>query len=121
MAVVLIVEDDLFTREIAELLINDWGYRTLVASDVGEALALLLSSQQIDALFTDVYLKKDVLGGFDLAREAIRLRPNLRVLYTTGNSMTGKMRALFVEGGRFLPKPYTPDQLQGSLEGFLAA
>lgn len=121
MAMILIVEDDVFIREIAETMIQDWGHHTLSASDVEEALSLLRSSQHIDALFTDIYLKTAVLGGCDLAHQAIKLRPKLRVLYTTGNSVTDGMRALFVEGTHFLPKPYTPHQLQDSVECLLAA
>jgi CheY-like chemotaxis protein len=67
MAVILIVEDDVFIREIADMIIQDWGHQTLSASDVDEALAVLRSPQQIDALFTDIYLKTAVLGGCDLA------------------------------------------------------
>jgi CheY-like chemotaxis protein len=121
MAVILIVEDDVFIREIAELLIQDWGHRTLSASDVDEALSFLRSPQHIDALFTDVYLKTAVLGGCDLAHQAIALRSELRVLYTTGNSITDKMKALFAEGAHFLRKPYTQYQLQDSVKELLAA
>ena len=120
MAVILIVEDDFFIREIAEMMIQDWGHQTLSASDVDEALALLRSPQHIDALFTDIYLKTAVLGGYDLARQAIALRPKLRVLYTTGNSMSDKMKALFVEGACFLRKPYAQYQLQNSVEELLS-
>jgi len=121
MAVILIVEDDVFIREIAEMMIQDWGHYTLSASDVDEALSFLRSPQHIDALFTDIYLKTAVLGGCELAHQAIKLRPELRVLYTTGNSVTDKMKALFVDGKHFLPKPYTQHQLQGSVEGMFAA
>ena len=120
MAVILIVEDDAFIRFDAEMIIQDLDHRTLLASDVDEALSLLRSPQQIDALFTDIYLKKAVLGGYDLARAAIKLRPELRVLYTTGNSISDKMKALFVEGSHFLQKPYTQQQLQASVEQLLA-
>jgi CheY-like chemotaxis protein len=92
MAVILVVEDDVFIREIAEMMIQDWGHHTLSASDVDEALSLLRSPQHIDALFTDIYLKTAVLGGCELAHQAIKLRPKLRVLYTTGNSVTDKMK-----------------------------
>jgi DNA-binding NtrC family response regulator len=121
MAVILIVEDDVFIREIAEMMIQDWGHETLLASDVDEALSLLRSPQPIDALFTDIYLKSAVLGGCDLATQAIALRPNLRVLYTTGNTITEKMKTLLVEGTHFLRKPYTQDQLQNSVAEMLAA
>jgi DNA-binding NtrC family response regulator len=120
MAVILIVEDDVFIREIAEMMIRDWGHQTLSASDVDEALAILRSPQHIDALFTDIYLKTAVLGGCELALQAIKLRPNLRVLYTTGNTITEKMKALFIEGTRFLSKPYTQNQLQKSVIDLLA-
>jgi CheY-like chemotaxis protein len=121
MAVILIVEDETFIREMTGMMIQDWGHHTLSASDVGEALSLLRSPQQIDILFTDIYLKAAVLGGCDLAQQAIKLRPQLRVLYTTGNSVTDKLKALFVVGGRFLRKPYTHHQLQDSVDDLLAA
>jgi len=121
MAVILVVEDDVFIREIAEMMIQDWGHDTLPANDVDEALSFLRSSQHIDALFTDIYLKNLVLGGCELAHQALELRPKLRVLYTTGNFVTDKMKALFIEGTKFLRKPYTQRQLQSSVEELLAA
>ena len=121
MAVILIVEDDVFIREIAEMMIQGWGHQTLTASDVDEALSILRSPQPIEAMFTDIYLKTAIHGGCELAHQAIALRPNLRVLYTTGNSMTEKMKALLVEGTHFLRKPYTEHQLQNSIIDLLAA
>lgn len=121
MAVILIVEDDAFIRGIAEMMLQDLDHRTLSASTVDGALALLRSPQHIDALFTDVYLQTAIHGGCELADQAIRLRPELRVLYTTGNFVTAEMKALFAEGTRFLLKPYTSDQLQHSVEDLLAA
>ena len=121
MAVILVVEDDVFIREIAEMMIRDWGHETRSASDGDEALLILRSDQHVDALFTDIYLKNSVVGGCELAHQAIKLRPKLRTLYTTGNFVTGKMRALFVEGSQFLSKPYTQNQLQESFATLLAA
>ena len=121
MAVVLIVEDDVYIREIAELMIQGWGHQTLTASDGDEALSILHSAQPIDALFTDIYLKSAVHGGCELAHQAIALRPKLRVLYTTGNSLTDKMKALLIDGTHFLRKPYTQYQLQNSVEELLVA
>lgn len=121
MAVILIVEDDVFIREVAEMMIQDWGHQTLAAYDVDEALILLRSPQPIDAMFTDIYLKTAVHGGCELAYQAIALRPELRVLYTTGNNITDEMKALLVEGTHFLRKPYTQLQLQTSVAEMLAA
>ena len=121
MAVILIVEDEVFIREMAEMMIQDSGHHTLSSSDVDEALSFLRSAQHIDALFTDIYLKTWVLGGCDLARQAIKLRPKLRVLYTTGNFVTAETKALFVEGTQCLTKPYTQPQLKNCFATLLAA
>lgn len=119
MAVILVVEDDSFIRYIAEVMIQDWGHEVLSASDVDEGLVHLRSNERIDALFTDIYLKTQVLGGCELASTGIALRPLLRVLYTTGNCVTEEMRAMFVEGTCCLRKPYTEHQLQKSVEHML--
>jgi CheY-like chemotaxis protein len=121
MAVILIVEDDSFIRDDAEFMIQDWGHNTLSACDVDEALSLLRASHQIDALFTDIYLKKAVLGGYELAHQAIKLQLNLRVLYTTASTINDKMKTMFVEGAHFLQKPYTHIQLKDAVESLLAA
>lgn len=119
-AVVLVVEDDVFIREIAEMMIEEWGHKTLAASDIDEALVLLRSDLTIDAMFTDIYLKDVVLGGCELAIQAIALRPNLQILYTTGNSVTEKMKVLLIDGMQFLKKPYTQNQLETSIANTLA-
>jgi CheY-like chemotaxis protein len=121
MAVILIVEDDGFLREDAEVMIQGWGHQILSASDVDGALSVLRSPGPIDALFTDVYLKKAVHGGYDLAQQAVKLRSNLRVLYTTGNSLNDETRTLFVDGAHFLQKPYTQFQLHNSVDVLLAS
>jgi len=120
MAVILIVEDDAFIRVLAEVMVQDLGHQTLLASDVDEALSLLRSPKHIDALFTEIYLKTEILGGYDLAHQAIKLRPNLRVLYTTSNFIADKMKTLFVEGTHCLRKPYSEVQLHDSIDGLLA-
>jgi DNA-binding NtrC family response regulator len=119
-AVVLVVEDDVFIREIAEMMIQEWGHQTLSASDIDEALLLLRSDLPIDAMFTDIYLKDVVMGGCELAVEAVKLRPDLRILYTTGNTVTERMKILLIEGMQFLKKPYTQNQLESSIASTLA-
>jgi len=121
MAVILVVEDDVFIRQMAETMILDWGHQILSGCDVPEALTHLRSPQHIDALFTDVNLKSEMHGGCDVARQAILLRPGLRVLYTTASRDPEKMHARFAAGTHFLPKPYTEHQLGSSVQSLLAA
>jgi CheY-like chemotaxis protein len=120
MAVILVVEDDAFIREIAVLMLGDWGHQVLIACDVPEALIHLKSPHHIDALFTDVNLKAEI-HGCDVARQAILLRPGLRVLYTTATRDPDKTHARFAAGTHFLPKPYSEDKLKLSVQSLLAA
>lgn len=121
MSVILIVEDEPFTRELAVICIDEWLHHTLVADGIESAIAIVRSGQSIDALFTDINLRDARLGGCDLAREAVVLHPDLRVLYTSGNQASDDLRSLFVSGAHFLSKPYTPDQLRMGLDALLGA
>lgn len=121
MALILIVEDEMIVRLVAEMTLRSQGYKTISAGDVDEALELLRSPQHISALFTDIYLKTAPLGGCTLAQQALELRPDLKVLYTTGNLATQQMKSLFVDSAHFLPKPYSDDQLRDSMQVLLAA
>ena len=111
MAVILIVEDEVFIRANAEWILEDLGHDVLVACDLGEALVHLSGLGAIDALCVDIRLHELALGGYDVANQAISLRPTLRVLYTSGSPLTSDMTDRFVRGGRFLEKPYSVEQL----------
>ena len=115
MPVVLTVEDDEQVRVLAESILKEEGYETLSASDANEALVLLRSDQKIDILFTDIQLATNFQGGLDLAEEAVRLRPKIPVVYSSGRDLTDGMRALFVEHSIYLHKPYDPAQLTAAV------
>jgi CheY-like chemotaxis protein len=118
-AAMLIIENDVSVSHIAEPMIADGGHNTLSASDIDEAFSVLRSSQRIDAFFTDIYLKTAVLCGCELAHQAIKLGPHLQMLYTTGNSITDKMKTLFVDVAHFFRKAYEQHHLQHSVEELL--
>ena len=121
LAVILLVEDEIFIRESAVWMLEDLGHNILSACDVDEAVLHLGSPQHIDALFVDIRLSTVVHGGYDIANQAIKSRPNLRVLYTSGAPINAEMKDFFVEGAHFLQKPYREDQLQNSVEGLFSA
>jgi len=112
-ATALVVEDEPTIRALAESIIEALGYRILSAANAREAIALLEQDEPIDVLFTDINLPDgpDAIDGLELARKAVELCRNLRVIYTTGHGQTDGMTALFVEDATFLPKPYTVKQL----------
>ncbi len=119
MAIILVVEDELFIRQAAEWAIEDLGHTPLVADDLASAMAHLSAPGAIDMLFVDIRLSALPLGGYDVANQALGLRPELRVLYTSGRPLTADMSDQFVGGGQFLQKPYSPEQLEASVEKLL--
>jgi DNA-binding NtrC family response regulator len=115
MAVILLVEDEEQVRVLADSFLQVEGNKTLSAGTVQQALALIEGDETIDLLFVDLKIQDDVEGGLKLAKKAVEVRPNLKVLYTSGQAVTDGMMALFVEKSAFLPKPYTFEQLATTL------
>ena len=115
MAVVLVVEDEVFIRQAAEWAIEDLGHTPLMAEDLAGALTHLSAAGPIDVLFVDIRLNALSAGGYEVANQAVALRPGLRVLYTSGRPLTAEMSDLFVGGGQFIQKPYSPEQLEASV------
>jgi CheY-like chemotaxis protein len=101
MSTVLIVEDDFAILFVAESTLRIKGYETVAAATRKDALAILRSDQKVDVLFTDINLRGEKCAGLELAERAVKLRPNLGVLYTTGLDVRSPM----VAGSEFLPKP----------------
>ncbi|MGX1104980.1 MULTISPECIES: ATP-binding protein [Bradyrhizobium] len=109
--IVLVVEDDKLVRSYVLTQIESLGYTTLSANNGREALAVLDSGAPIDLLFTDVIMP-GAMNGRDLATEARKRRPGLRVLFTSGYTddaidQDGKLE----QGILFLAKPYSRAEL----------
>jgi CheY-like chemotaxis protein len=80
---ILVVEDDPEVREFSVQMLRELGYGVIEAADAEAALRALAASPGVRLLFTDVGLPGGV-DGRQLADRAQRLRPDLRILYTTG-------------------------------------
>jgi CheY-like chemotaxis protein len=119
MARVLLVEDEITVLILAESVVQGLGHSTYSAGSVVQALALLDDPGEIDLLFTDIRLPEGDLGGFEVAEQARRKNPNLKVLYTTGDTITDGMKVMFVAGGEMLPKPYTAPELAAAIARLL--
>jgi signal transduction histidine kinase/ActR/RegA family two-component response regulator len=118
---VLVVDDDEAVLETAKQTAADLGYRVLAAHNGQEALQSLKGSEKIDLLFSDVVMPGG-LNGIQLAEEARRLQPTLKVLLTSGHSdavlmdKRGLPKALPVLG-----KPYRRDQLAANLRKIISS
>jgi PAS domain S-box-containing protein len=108
---VLVVEDDPDVRDYTVEMVGDLGYSVLSAPDGASALRLLDSHRKVCLLFTDIGLPGG-MNGRQLAEQALRRRPRLKVLYTTGYA-----RNAIVHRGRLDPgvevifKPFTYSDL----------
>jgi DNA-binding NtrC family response regulator len=72
---------------------------------------------EIDLLFTGIRLPEGDLGGLELAEQSRAKNPDLKALYTTGDTITDSMKVMFVAGGEMLRKPYTAPELAAATAG----
>ena|SRR5215472_1033161 len=114
---ILMVEDDELVRMSVKSLIETLGYRVVPARNALDALEILRQDTPISLLFTDVVLPGGMHGP-QLVAEARRLRPELKVLYTSGYPES----QCPVEGlarSEQLSKPYEPEELAAKLRDAL--
>jgi PAS domain S-box-containing protein len=116
---VLLVEDHEAVREYAAHALADLGYRVIAACDAAEAQEALARDPEVVLLFTDVGLPGGVTGR-QLAEEACRRRPGLRVLYTTAYARNAiSHHGILDRDVHLLPKPYTVESLARKLREVL--
>jgi CheY-like chemotaxis protein len=108
--VILVVEDNDDVRAYSTMILSELGYTVLEASECEAGLAILKTEQRIDLLFTDVVLPGRT--GKQLADEAAKIRPGLKVLFTTGYSRNAIVHHGRLDAGlELISKPFTFEQL----------
>jgi signal transduction histidine kinase/CheY-like chemotaxis protein len=108
---ILVVEDDTLVRSQVSAQLEGLGYAIRTAPDALAALALLESGAAFDLLFTDVILPRG-MNGRELADEALKRRPSLKVLYTSGYSENAVVHHGRLDPGvLLLAKPYRKEDL----------
>ena len=118
---ILIVEDDALVREYVVTQISRFGYHTMAAGNAAEALAIIDGPERFDLLFTDVIMPGG-LNGRQLATEALKRRPELKVLYTSGYTENAIVHHGRLDAGvLLLPKPYLSSDLARMIRTALAS
>jgi PAS domain S-box-containing protein len=108
---ILVVEDDALVRNFVTAQLQSLGYRTVGAANGPAALNLIEDGQAFDLLFTDVIMPGG-MSGRELAEKVLKLRPGIKVLYTSGYTDDTIMRqGRLDEGVLLLQKPYRKGQL----------
>lgn len=117
---ILVVEDEASVRELTQRVLTNNGYRVTIASTIKEAKALLRApATPFELLFSDVVLPDG--NGLDLAEQARRDHPGLKVILTSGYTQERERwseRIAALDG--FLPKPYPPPVLLRALRAALS-
>jgi two-component system, response regulator PdtaR len=108
----IVVDDEPFARLFAAQVFEDQGYLVLEAQDADEGLQLLGNHPEVSVLFTDISMPGQ-MDGIGLAKSVDRLRPDIRLVITSGRvePLSGDLPAR----ARFLAKPYTAHNLRETI------
>lgn len=108
---ILLIEDHDGLRETVQEMLGNLGYRIIPASDGQKAVDLFKEhSGRIDLVITDVALP--IQNGIDAYMEISTMRPETRVVFTSGFApKSADMNALLEKGAKFLQKPYNLSKL----------
>jgi CheY-like chemotaxis protein len=110
--VVLIVEDEFLLRMDAADMIATAGFEVVEAGNADEAIGILEARRDFTVVFTDIQMPGS-MDGLKLAR-AVRGRwPPIKIIATSGRVAIAETD--LPEGGKFLPKPYSPTDVAGVL------
>ena len=104
---ILVVEDEYFVREVIVSYLHDSGCAVVEAETGKRAIDICKSGVPVDVVFTDVQLPGSA-SGFDVAETFRAARPDIPVLYASGNSGN---RDRCVAGSVFFDKPYQPTEV----------
>jgi PAS domain S-box-containing protein len=117
---ILVVDDDDGVRDVAMRQLKSLGYTVLMATNGPEALEMLHRNPDIDLLFTDVVMPGG-LNGREVAEQARRIIPGLKVLFTSGYFEGALVRDGALESSvRLLVKPYRKNELAETMAEVLA-
>jgi signal transduction histidine kinase len=117
---VLVVEDDADVRKLTVEMLRELDYTAIAAENGPRALELLQANPAIALLLTDVVMP--IMNGRELADEATRRAPALKVLFTTGYTRNAIVHnGVLDEGVHLIIKPFTLEGLAAKLKAVFAA
>ena len=117
---ILLVDDEPAVMEIGTILLESVGYKVTSQTDCVSALEVFRSSpDEFDLVITDYTMPK--LTGLDLAREVLKIRPDIRILLCTGFSEKITPESVNELGMGLLMKPYGMRQISEAVRKILDA
>jgi CheY-like chemotaxis protein len=117
---IVVVEDDPFVRAAIATQLDNLGYKTLTSASATEALQLLARPERINALFIGSIC--GAVSGRQLADNALKLRPDLRVLLScTKTRRSSDMDKCVNDGVLLVGTPYRALDISSALRMAVAA
>jgi CheY-like chemotaxis protein len=116
---ILFVDDELLLTNMVSQMLTNMGYRVTTRNNPSDALKLFRHGpEQFDLIISDVTMPE--MGGHDMAREMMKIRPDLPVLLCTGYSESITERIASNIGVRALMyKPLVQHELSSTIRGVL--
>jgi PAS domain S-box-containing protein len=116
--IVLVVEDDPRVRRVSIRRLKELGYTVLEADSGPAALKIIDEERPIDLLFSDIVMAGGMTGT-ELAQEARRRRPDIKVLFTSGYAEPAVIKGGQTPNSAWLGKPYSMAELDAKLRELL--
>jgi PAS domain S-box-containing protein len=117
---IFVVEDNPNVRSTVLRQLKDLGYATIEAGDGASAVAMARNGAEFDLLLTDVVMPGG-LTGYDVADQLGTLRPDLKVLFTSGYTELAAGNGHAPRTGPLLSKPYRKQDLGRAVRAVLDA
>jgi signal transduction histidine kinase/ActR/RegA family two-component response regulator len=116
--IILVVEDDTLMRRLTTEALHELGYTVFESENATNALAILDREADVKLLFTDVVMPD--INGRKLADEAVRRRPGLKVLFTTGYTPNAVVHGGVLDSSvHLISKPFTLNHLAAKVRAVL--
>jgi PAS domain S-box-containing protein len=117
---ILLTEDDDVMRDMLQNFLQSIGYAVIPSCNGEEALEIIKKRKgQIPLLFTDVVMPG--IKGFELAKQAIDLFPEIKVLFMSGYNSPTDINERMKTSGNFIQKPIALPALAVKLREILDA
>jgi len=117
---ILVIDDVIAVLEIEAAVLGELGYNVIPSNSAREALAIIAGNAAIDMVLTDVVMIGEI-DGWELAERARELRPNLKVVFTSGYMKPSAVADMVARGQSFLPKPWKADAVANFMRRALAS
>ena len=117
---IFVVEDNPSVRSTVRRQLKELGYETIEAADGRTALAMAGDGAEFDLLLTDVVMPGGITG-YELVERMAELRPDLRVLFTSGYTELAVGNGRSAKAGPLLSKPYRKKDLGLAVRSVLDA